>query len=245
MPSRSFYSDFAEHYEKIFPFRKGVESFLADHLPPGGRRVLDLGSGPGHYCGRFAAAGLEATGIDLDPEMIAAARLRYPDPDFQVMDLRSVGSLSGPFDLAWCIGNVAPHLPPADLANCLADVAALLNPGAVWILQTVNWDFILEQQDFLFPPRQLGEGQPVFHREYRDIRPDGLRFVTRLELAGREIFADEVRLYPMSRDDIAVMHRLAGFEEISIAADFAETPFDPAVFSGCVTVFRRRSSDDE
>ena len=237
----SFYSDFAEHYEAIFPFREGIYAFLIQHLPADGRRVLDLGCGSGHYCGRFAAEGLDVTGIDLDPEMIAAAHLRYPGPEFQVRDLRDAGSLSGPFDLAWCIGNVASHLPLKDLAACLADVSSLLRPGAAWILQTVNWDFVLKQKEYVFPPRQLGEGLPVFHREYRDIGPDGLRFVTRLESAGQVIFADEVRLFPVSRDEIAALHRQAGFEEISVAADFAGKSFDPVVFSGFVAAFIKTS----
>ena len=42
----AFYTDFAGHYEKIFPFRKGVLTFLDERLPPKGR-VLDIGCGNG------------------------------------------------------------------------------------------------------------------------------------------------------------------------------------------------------
>jgi SAM-dependent methyltransferase len=97
----SFYSQFAEHYEAVFPFQDATYAFLKSCLPPGARRVLDAGCGTGHYCGRFAADGLEAVGIDLDPEMIAIARKHYPAPAFHCLNMLDVETLPSPFDLAF------------------------------------------------------------------------------------------------------------------------------------------------
>lgn len=44
-----------------------------------GARVLDIGCGPGHLVERLADRGLEVTGVDLDPAMIARARRRLGD----------------------------------------------------------------------------------------------------------------------------------------------------------------------
>ena len=97
----SFYEQFAAHYEKIFPFRETTWEFLRSRLPDQGR-ILDLGCGPGHYAGRFAAEDrLTAWGIDLDPAMVQAARENYPAAQFAVLDLRLVANLESPFTGAY------------------------------------------------------------------------------------------------------------------------------------------------
>jgi 2-polyprenyl-3-methyl-5-hydroxy-6-metoxy-1,4-benzoquinol methylase len=39
-----------------------------------GRRVLDVGCGYGRLLSQLQAAGLEATGVDINPQIVAAAR---------------------------------------------------------------------------------------------------------------------------------------------------------------------------
>lgn len=235
----SFYSDFAEYYEAVFPFREPVRSFLQSHLDGVGRRILDLGCGTGHYCGRLAEAGHSTLGIDLDPEMIAVARRNYPAADFRVADLREVGRLAGPFDLVYCIGNVAAHLPRSGLEAFLAGLAGNLPRGGKWVFQVVNWDRILGHEDFRFPPLKVGDEGVEFLREYRDISPDRLRFLTRLVAPGREIFAGEVELYPVRAADYLRLHEAAGFALEGHYADYTGTPFDPKDSAASVFVFRR------
>ncbi|HSH29661.1 MAG TPA: class I SAM-dependent methyltransferase [Thiohalobacter sp.] len=42
--------------------------------------LLDVGCGTGHFSRRFAAAGLQVTGVDPDPAMLAYARRHSPGP---------------------------------------------------------------------------------------------------------------------------------------------------------------------
>jgi len=234
-----FYSGFSEYYEGVFPFREEVYAFLRRRLPDEGTRILDVGCGTGHYCGRFAAEGCSVRGIDNDDHMIARARAAYPRTRFSVLDMASAGRIDGPFDLAYCIGNVAAHASPADLRRMIAGIAGLLPAGGIWILQTVNWDYLLGKRTHRFPPRQLGPGEPRFLREYHDISPDGLRFVTRLEQDGKTLFAGEVSLYPMRAQTYMHLHAEAGFELREHAADFRGTAFHSDVESGNVMVFSR------
>ncbi|MCR5090473.1 MAG: class I SAM-dependent methyltransferase [Oscillospiraceae bacterium] len=88
---------------------------------PHGRplRVLDLGTGTGFFAFVFAAAGHEATGIDLTPDMIERARetgnLLGVDASFFVMDAEQPDFEPDSFDvlvtrnLTWTL----PHLPEA------------------------------------------------------------------------------------------------------------------------------------
>ena len=131
----AFYSDFAGHYEKIFPYREGVFAFLDQWLPRSGR-VLDVGCGTGRYCGKLNQAGRACVGIDLDPGMIGEAERLNPGADFQILGMEEIHLLAaGTFTGVMCIGNVLPHLPAGRLAAFLMDVKQLLAPGGVWIFQ--------------------------------------------------------------------------------------------------------------
>ena len=232
-----FYSEFAEYYEAVFPYRDEVYSFLKSYIPDGSRQVLDAGCGTGHYCGRLAADGYDVAGIDLDPRMIEVARKNYPKPTFHCMNMLEVGELSPRFDLAFCIGNVAPHLTQDDFARFAGAVARILRPGGVWIFQVVNWDYILAQGSYAFRARKLGSGEVVFLREYRDISDARVHFLTRLASGDRTIFEGDVWLYPIRTDGFLRLHRERGFELVGHFADFQRAPFSPMTDTGSVFVF--------
>ena len=241
----SFYADFADYYEAVFPYREAVCDFLSSYLrePTGseeiGKLVLDIGCGTGHYCGRLAAAGHELVGIDLDPDMVAVAQRVYTEPEFHVLDMADVHTLSPGFDLAFCIGNVAAHLPRELLGEFLGRLGGILTPGGRWIFQVVNWDFILGHESYRFPARSVGDEGVVFQREYRDISPDGLRFLTRLEMPERTVFAGEVTLYPVRAEEYLRLHEAAGFVLEGHFADYQRHDFDATANAANVMVFRR------
>ena len=76
-------------------------------VAPAGARVLEVGCGPGHLSTRLAHHGLEVTGLDLDPAMIARAqantdRLGDADqrrPSFLVGDVAALAFPDGSCDL--------------------------------------------------------------------------------------------------------------------------------------------------
>jgi len=236
----TFYSQLAEYYEAVFPYRDEVAAFLRSYIPAGSRRVLDAGCGTGHYCGRLAADGFEVVGIDLDPQMIDVARKKYPAPTFQCLNLLDVGTLPAPFDFVFCIGNVAPHLTQEEFARFAGDAQKVLGPGGVWIFQVVNWDYVLTHGSYPFRPRRLGLGEAVFLREYREVSESRVRFLTRLVSEDRTIFEGDVWLYPLRTDAYLRLHEERGFELVDHFADFQRTPYAAASDAGSVFVFRSR-----
>jgi SAM-dependent methyltransferase len=240
----TFYSQFAEYYEAVFPYRDEVAAFLRSYAPDGGRRILDAGCGTGHYCGRFAADGFDVVGIDLDPRMIDVARQKYPAPTFRCLNVLDVGTLAGPFDFVFCIGNVAPHLTQDEFARFAGDVANILRPGGVWIFQVVNWDYVLTHAAYAFRPRKLGSGGAVFLREYREISESRVRFLTRLVAEDRAIFEGDVWLYPLRTDAYLRLHQERGFELLDHFADFQRTPYATTSDAGSVFVFHSRRRAD-
>jgi len=235
----AFYADFAGHYDKIFPFRPGVAEFLDRWLPSTGR-ILDVGCGTGAYCAALDSTGRKTLGIDLDPGMIGEAARRHPAGDFQILGMEEIGLLpAGGFAGVFCIGNVLPHLPAHRLAGFLVSVQNLLAAGGVWIFQTVNFDPILGEEDFIFPEINLPGEQLSFLRWYEDIRPDRLVFHTSLAGPQGEIFAGEVPLYPRTSVDYGLGHKAAGFQKLGHFSDFSGRGFHPGKNSGSVFVWQK------
>ncbi len=90
-------------------------------------RVLDAGCGPGHWTDFLHKLGVDVSGIDLVPEFIQSACIRFPDVSFQVASLRALNMADGSVNgvLAWYS---LIHLPPAELPQVLAELARVLEP---------------------------------------------------------------------------------------------------------------------
>jgi 2-polyprenyl-3-methyl-5-hydroxy-6-metoxy-1,4-benzoquinol methylase len=104
----------------------GGEARLIDAMVPRGARILDAGCGTGRVGGRLAAAGHRVTGMDLDPELIAAAKQDYPDTDWQVGDLAGL-ELPDRFDVIVCAGNVMTFVAPDTRGEILRRMRAQLS----------------------------------------------------------------------------------------------------------------------
>ena len=102
---------------------------LADAVGPRAR-VVDVGCGPGRLTGHLAALGLDASGLDLSPGMVAEARRRHPGLAFEVGSLLDLPFPDGELDgvLAWYS---LIHLPPDHLPAAIAELHRVLATGGV------------------------------------------------------------------------------------------------------------------
>lgn len=230
------YSEIAEYYDLIFPFREEVYSFLKSHFPEGSNRILDLGCGNGHYCGRFAEDGLHATGIDLDSEMVRVATSQHPKSEFQVMNMLDIDRLVPPYDGAFCVGNVLSHLHKDKLQLFLGKLCQVLRPGGIWIFQVVSWDYILSKDAYRFPVRTLGSTGFTFHRYYQEVSRQGASFETQLIKENRVIFSNKEQLYPVQSSDYERFHQQAGFEIIGHYSTYQGAQFSSSEDSASIFV---------
>jgi SAM-dependent methyltransferase len=99
-----------------------------------GMRLLDVACGPGRCAAAAAARGAVPLGLDAAVGMIAVARTRYPELEFQQGDAERLPFADESFD-AVVAGFVVNHLPRPE--GALAEFARVLRRGgrvavAVW-----------------------------------------------------------------------------------------------------------------
>jgi SAM-dependent methyltransferase len=111
------------------------EARLLDAIIARRSRVLDAGCGPGRVGAELHARGHEVVGVDVDPELIAAAEADHPGPQWLVADLSTLTLPDQePFDAAIIAGNVMPFVAPGTEPLVLARVAAHLRADAVAVV---------------------------------------------------------------------------------------------------------------
>jgi SAM-dependent methyltransferase len=122
--------------------RGSVESIRERQRPyvddfRGAAPVLDVGCGRGELLSLLREAGIEASGVDADADMVAYARgdgLDVEQADLvDYLERLDDGSLGGVF-----MGQVVEHLPPATLARALTLTARKLRGGGILVAETIN-----------------------------------------------------------------------------------------------------------
>ena len=113
---------------------------------PGARTLLDVGCGTGGHL-RHLTRWYDAAGVDLEPSMLAQARIHLPDTPLAEADMRSF-DLDQQYDAVVCLFSAIGHLPSVeDLDAAVATMTRHLAPSGVlivdgWILPQ-NWKGII------------------------------------------------------------------------------------------------------
>jgi SAM-dependent methyltransferase len=140
-------------------------------VAPAGARVLEVGCGPGQLSVRLARQhGLEVTGLDLDPAMIARAQANTDRPgtgerrpSFLVGDVAALAFPDRSFDLV--VSTLSMH-HWADPAAGLAEIGRVLRPDA----RALVWDFRPGVRPHLFGPGHAQIPDPVDHTRGSPLR---------------------------------------------------------------------------
>jgi SAM-dependent methyltransferase len=105
---------------------------LRDHAP-----VIDVGCGRGELLDLLKAEGLEASGIDLDPDMVETCRARGLDVELgdglELLEKQADASVGAVFS-----AQVVEHLGTDDVVRLLRVALGKLRPGGLFVAETVN-----------------------------------------------------------------------------------------------------------
>jgi 2-polyprenyl-3-methyl-5-hydroxy-6-metoxy-1,4-benzoquinol methylase len=100
-----------------------------------GKRILELGCGPGHLSNWLQKKGHEVIAADLSEVAIGIAKSRYPDIPFLVLDAQDTGFQGSCFQLVLGIETIE-HLPYP--SKHLQEVYRILDRDGTYILKTPN-----------------------------------------------------------------------------------------------------------
>jgi len=140
-----------------------------------GRAVVDAGCGAGRAVAELAERGTRAVGVDLDPEMIAVARERWPAGEFHVGDACELPLETG--SVAGYRADKVLHMV-GDPARAVAEARRVLAPGGRAVLVGQDWDTIVVDSDDPETTRRLVHAKadslpsPRAGRKYRNLLLD-------------------------------------------------------------------------
>lgn len=132
---KDYYSRRAQTYDQIYqrPERQeglaAIESLLIDSCK--GKKVLDLGCGPGFWTEKISKSAHAITGIDFSSEVLGlAAQRNYQCPtSFQELSFFNLKELDGQFEIV-IGGFIASHILKSDMTRFLNGIEDVLVPGA-------------------------------------------------------------------------------------------------------------------
>jgi SAM-dependent methyltransferase len=115
----------------VSPHLQDEATEFAQSIP--GKRILDLGCGPGQYARLFAEIGYNVTGLDYSEEMIKIAQSfcdQSQNPTFRVGDIRRISEYFAPnsFDGIWACASIL-HISPKEIDDVLRQLTNITVGG--------------------------------------------------------------------------------------------------------------------
>lgn len=226
-----FYTSISKHYSEIFPFNPGQLNFIKDKLGDlNDKNLLDIGCATGELARALSAGGATVTGIDLNDDLLkqAKAKHRKENLSFQhgnMLELKTDFE-KAQFDAVVCFGNTLVHLQSTSaISEMLRAVRTVLKPKGQFLLQILNYDYILEDRVETLP---LIETENLrFVRKYKfEEGSKHVQFQTELE-----IIADHTRvsnitpLLALKSSELIELLEDEGFQNIKLYSNFKQEKF--------------------
>jgi SAM-dependent methyltransferase len=119
---------------------RGREFVLDPAMKPllaggGYRRALDVGCGEGRLCRMMAAMGIETTGLDPTPSLIAYARNAHPDGTYIEEGAEAMPFEDGSFDL---VVSCLSLIDIADYRAAIVEMVRVLEPGGTLMIANLT-----------------------------------------------------------------------------------------------------------
>lgn len=238
-----FYTSISKYYAEIFPYQPMQLQFVKNRVGKlCGKEILDIGCATGELAFQLAKEGAKVIGIDLNEDLLNRANgysgfrsadsdkreSEFAPPNFQVGNMLELGSdfHERQFDVVLCFGNTIVHLPSIGLMQqTLKGVFSVLKPGGRFLMQILNYDYILSE-----PVTELPIIETLnirFIRKYAISENNPLiRFQTQLEIKKEDrIVSNETTLFALKSADLIAILKNTGFREIEPFSNFKQKPF--------------------
>lgn len=215
-------------------------------------RILDLACGSGRHAVALVQERNEVIGLDLSPQMIAAAT-RYAEKhevkvQFHTADIQDVKTtVTGHFDLILCLGNSLALLPSINaLKTTLSGIQSLLPEDGYFVSQVLNFEE-MRSTKFRFFPLKSGStaaGNEVIFARFFEPFPD--TETATLVFTGFIKTETDWKTKTHTQPVLQLTHRLlkqllstTGFTRTQYYADYSQNNFSPKKSRNLLTLAQK------
>jgi SAM-dependent methyltransferase len=214
-----------------------------------GKKVLDLGCGPGLYAQRLRAEKAIVTGLDISRSSIAYAKREakrlHLDIDYRRMDFLKM-DFDEEFDLALQIYGEVCTMTPSDRGVFLKKVHRALKPGGLFIFDVIT----KESQSWLsgrsWQARESGfwKPGPYLVLEYGADYEDGTLHLDQYAIFDEKGKLDLCRIWTtcFTPQSVTEMLEANGFQAVSLHGDLRGAPLAD---EGWIGVVARKDRDQK
>ncbi len=253
MPGGQAFDDFQPYYDLLVDWEKRLAHegpfFQRVFSSVSARRVLDCACGTGRHLGLFARWGMTVAGSDLAPAMVEEAH-RYLKTQgaaarLEVADFRELARhFPDPFDAVICTGNSLPLVGDLEgVRQAVASLFAVLAPGGVAVVHSLNYAAIPEGENVIAGPRvrQSDDREILFLKIFRKTRRlCDIDVVALVKQAGEwAMVRAGSRAWALEKAELEDAARAAGFVRLQFYGGYDPKPFDAATSRDLILVGRK------
>jgi 2-polyprenyl-3-methyl-5-hydroxy-6-metoxy-1,4-benzoquinol methylase len=245
-----FYTSISKYYSEIFPYQPMQLQFVKNRAGElTGKQILDIGCATGELAFQMAKEGAKVIGIDLNEDLLSQAtgfsgfsarwsggqsavsnksESEYTPPKFQAGNMLNLKSDFQPsqFDAVLCFGNTLVHLQTTELIQqMLNGVYSVLKPGGQFMMQILNYDYVLGAQLTELPLIETENIRFIRKYHFEENNPI-IRFQTQLEIKKEDIIvSNETSLFALKSAELISLLKTSGFKEIELFSNFKQDDF--------------------
>jgi len=245
-----FYTSISKYYSEIFPYQPMQLQFVKSRAGELNElNILDIGCATGELAFQLSNAGAKVTGIDLNEDLLEqaigcsgfparcsggqSAVLFERESEFTSLKFQTGNMLEletdfqlGQFDAVLCFGNTLVHLQTVELIQqMLNGIFAVLKPGGHFLLQILNYDYILSESVTALPLIETESIQFIRKYAFEENKPL-VRFQTELVLKKEnKSVLNDTPLFALKSDELIGLLQNGGFNEIELFSNFKSEPF--------------------
>lgn len=226
-----FYKILSKYYDEIFKMQQETLQFLDKDLNEQGI-ILDMACGGFSYGLELAKDGKEVIGIDINRYMIEKAEEKSKEinnVEFFNEDIRNINVIFKDlrFKEIFCIGNSLAYLPfKSEVLDVIEKSYKILADDGTFIIDTINYDRILESKKISFPQIIDEKSHITLDREYKyieDLKCVEFSEVLNINKEENKTYNNTVTLLPLLKSELVKMLQDAGFINIEVFGDYTES----------------------